>query len=67
MERGNALRLLAENQLVGNGRGFAVVRDLTETESGERVSVKKSAWFEVTAKTKIMSRLDLIRVFPVLG
>jgi hypothetical protein len=34
--------LLAENQLVGDGCGFWVFRDLYETQEGKRVSVKKS-------------------------
>ena len=39
------LQLLAENQLVGLGDGYAVYRNLYETETGERVSVRTSKVF----------------------
>ena len=37
-------KLLAENQLVGDGNGCAALRDLFETPSGDRYSVRKTEW-----------------------
>ena len=39
------MKLLAKNQLVGNGLGNAVFRDLFEKPNGERISVPTSRIF----------------------
>ncbi len=41
----NTLQLLVENQLVGLADGYAVYRNLYETVTGERVSVRTSKVF----------------------
>jgi hypothetical protein len=42
------MKLIAKNQLVGDGTGIAFFRDMYEKENGERVSVHitESFWME---------------------
>jgi hypothetical protein len=35
---------IAQNQMIGDGSGFAALRDLYVTQSGERYSVLKTKW-----------------------
>lgn len=39
---------LAKNQIVGDGSGYAALRDLYETKSGERYSIRKTNWERCT-------------------
>lgn len=59
------MKPLALNQLVGNGQGFTIVRDLFEDESGKRISVPKSLWHEETKALKNKSAEERILLFPL--
>ena len=37
-------RCISENQLVGDGNGWACLRDLFETPDGKRYSIRKTEW-----------------------
>ena len=39
---------LAKNQIIGDGGGYAALRDLYETKSGERNSIRKTNWERCT-------------------
>lgn len=58
------MKLLSENQFVGNGTGCAMVRDLFENEKGERISVPKSAWFWVEDNKDVQTAEQAISKFP---
>jgi hypothetical protein len=56
---------IASKQIVGNGTGCAVVRDLYENESGERESVALSEWFWVVKEDKGLTPDELIQKYPI--
>lgn len=49
----NTMKLIAENQLVGDGLGCAMFRDLFENALGERISVRKSKTFDMQSQRKL--------------
>lgn len=59
------MKLLSKNQLVGTSPGFAIVRDLFEDEDGTRISVHKSASFEVIRDDRELSPEQLIAKYPM--
>lgn len=59
------MKLLAQNQMVGNGQGYSLVRDLFEDESGKRISIPKSLWHEETKALKNKSAEERILMFPL--
>ena len=38
------MKLLAKNQAVGDGQGYAMLRDLYEEKDGTRISIRKTEW-----------------------
>ena len=59
------MKLLAKNQIVGNGQGFTLIRDLFEDDYGKRISVPKSQWHQETKKLKNISAEKRIELFPL--
>jgi len=59
------MKLLVKNQMVGNGQGFTLVRDLFEDESGKRISIPKSSWHEEIKTLKNKSAEERILLFPL--
>lgn len=61
-------KLIAENQVVGNGRGMAIVRDLYEVKNtSQRISVAKSRWFWVIKEDRALTPDQLIAKYPIAG
>lgn len=55
----NGAKLIAENQVVGDGRGYYCFRNLYEREDGERFSVRTSDWMDSSkAKTYTLNELQ---------
>lgn len=46
------MKLIESNQMVGNGMGFFVIRDLYEKSDGSRVSVAKTTSIETAKERK---------------
>ena len=57
------MKLIAENQYVGNGVGFYIIRDLYEDERGRRTSVRKTCLIPEQG-TKDLSVEEALKKYP---
>jgi len=46
-------KLIAENQSVGDGCGWYLIRNLYEKPNGERYSVRKTGWMPCKGNEKV--------------